>query len=62
MFYMPSGGELLAVLTILAAIFVTAILVVLKLCGVLLLSWGWILAPVPVALVLVLLCVIIRSI
>lgn len=62
MFYFPSGGELLAVLTILAAILITAFLTVLKLFGVLLLSWGWILAPVPVALVAVILCVVIRSI
>lgn len=62
MIYFPSGGELLAVLTMLAAVIVTAFLSVLKLCGVLLLSWALILAPVPVALVLVLLCVVIRSI
>jgi hypothetical protein len=48
---LPGPGALLALLAILAAIFGTFLAVTLKLCGVLLLSWWWVLSPLPIALV-----------
>jgi len=48
---LPGPGAFLAIPTILAAIFGTLLAVILKLCGVLLLSWWWVLSPVPLALV-----------
>lgn len=52
---MPGPGAFLFVGGLLVALFATALASVLKLCGVLLLSWWWVLAPVPALLVLVLL-------
>lgn len=50
---MPGPGAFLALFAILAAVAGTLLSIVLKFCGVLLLSWWWVFSPVPGALILV---------
>ena len=50
---MPGPGAFLLVGSVVVALLATALAVALKLCGVLLLSWWWVLAPVPAFLLVV---------
>jgi hypothetical protein len=49
---MPGPGAWLIVASFLCSLLTTALAVVLKLCGVLLLSWWWVFSPLPILLVL----------
>lgn len=50
MINLPPPSAFLAVGLILCALIVTVLGIVLKLCGVLALSWWWVLCPVPAVL------------
>lgn len=50
---LPGLGAILAILSTLALGIGTALAIVLKLCGILLLSWWWVLSPLPLTVLLV---------
>lgn len=49
---MPGPGAYLFVAGLVCSLLATAVAVMLKLCGVLLLSWWWVFSPLPILLVL----------
>ena len=61
MFKMPTAGEIAAFFGITVSILLMGVMAVLKLCGVLLLSWWWIAAPLPCVILLVIFCAVILS-
>lgn len=56
MFDFPSAGEVLLILALVGSVLLTGFLTILKVFGVLLLSWWWVAAPLPCVLVLAIFC------